>query len=113
MDFELSEEQRAFQEMARSFAESELAPHAAEWDERCVFPVATLRAAAALGFAGIYVREDAGRHRAVAARCRADLRGARDRLHLDRGLSLDPQHGRLDDRRLRRGRRSARAGCPI
>jgi alkylation response protein AidB-like acyl-CoA dehydrogenase len=60
MDFELSEEQRAFQEMASSFAETELAPHAAEWDERCVFPVATLRAAAALGFAGIYVREDQG-----------------------------------------------------
>src|SRR5687768_6359129 len=60
MDFELSDEQRAFQEMARSFAEAELAPHAAEWDERCVFPVATLRAAAALGFAGIYVREDQG-----------------------------------------------------
>ena len=60
MDFELSGEQRAFQEMARSFAETELAPHAAEWDERCMFPVATLRAAAALGFAGIYVREDQG-----------------------------------------------------
>jgi alkylation response protein AidB-like acyl-CoA dehydrogenase len=60
MDFELSEEQRAIQEMARSFAETELAPHAAEWDERCLFPVATLRAAAALGFAGIYVREDQG-----------------------------------------------------
>ena len=60
MDFELSGEQRAFQEMARSFAETELAPHAAEWDERCIFPVATLRAAAALGFAGICVREDQG-----------------------------------------------------
>ena len=60
MDFELSGEQRAFQEMARSFAETELAPQAAEWDERCIFPVATLRAAAALGFAGIYVREDQG-----------------------------------------------------
>ena len=60
MDFELSEEQRAFQEMARGFAETELAPHAAEWDEDCVFPVASLRAAAALGFAGIYVSEDQG-----------------------------------------------------
>ena len=60
MDFELSGEQRAFQESARSFAETELAPHAAEWDERCIFPVATLRAAAALGFAGICVREDQG-----------------------------------------------------
>jgi alkylation response protein AidB-like acyl-CoA dehydrogenase len=35
MDFEPSEEQRAFQDIARSFAENELAPHAAGWDERC------------------------------------------------------------------------------
>jgi hypothetical protein len=60
MDFELSEEQRAFQELARGFAETELAPQAAAWDEHCVFPVETLRAAARLGFAGIYVGEDAG-----------------------------------------------------
>ena len=60
MDFELSEEQRAFQDIARSFADRELAPHAAAWDEQCVFPVETLRAAAALGFGGIYVREAAG-----------------------------------------------------
>jgi isobutyryl-CoA dehydrogenase len=60
MDFELSEEQRAFQDMARSFAEQELAPHASEWDEDCTFPVATLRAAARLGFAGIYVGEEHG-----------------------------------------------------
>jgi alkylation response protein AidB-like acyl-CoA dehydrogenase len=60
MDFELSEEQRAFQEIARSFADRELEPHAAAWDEDCVFPVETLRAAAALGFGGICVREAAG-----------------------------------------------------
>src|SRR5919106_5653937 len=60
MDFELSEEQRAFQELARGFAETELAPQAAAWDEHCVFPVETLRAAARLGFAGIYVGEDEG-----------------------------------------------------
>ena len=60
MDFELSEEQRAFQDSARSFAENELAPHAALWDEQCIFPVETLRRAAALGFGGIYVRADAG-----------------------------------------------------
>ena len=60
MDFELSEEQRAVRETARQFAEDEMAPYAARWDEDCVFPVATLRAAAALGFAGIYVRESAG-----------------------------------------------------
>ena len=60
MDFELSEEQRAFQDSARSFADNELAPHAALWDEQCTFPVETLRAAAALGFGGICVREAAG-----------------------------------------------------
>jgi alkylation response protein AidB-like acyl-CoA dehydrogenase len=60
MDFELSEEQRAFQDMARSFTDQELAPHAAEWDEHCTFPVETLRAAARLGFAGIYVGETHG-----------------------------------------------------
>jgi alkylation response protein AidB-like acyl-CoA dehydrogenase len=60
MDFELSEEQRAFQEMARQFAAEQLAPHAAEWDKRCHFPVETLRAAARLGFAGIYTGEAHG-----------------------------------------------------
>jgi alkylation response protein AidB-like acyl-CoA dehydrogenase len=60
MDFDLTEEQRAFQEMARAFAAEQLAPHAAEWDEQCRFPVSALRAAAKLGFAGIYVREDYG-----------------------------------------------------
>jgi len=60
MDFELSEDQRAFQDAARAFAAAEMAPHAARWDEEKFFPVATLRRAAELGFAGIYVREDVG-----------------------------------------------------
>ena len=37
-----------------------MAPHAQAWDEKSVFPVETLRAAAALGFGGLYVREDVG-----------------------------------------------------
>jgi alkylation response protein AidB-like acyl-CoA dehydrogenase len=60
MDFALSEEQRAIVETARSFAETELRPHAARWDEEQVFPIETLRQAASLGFAGIYVREGSG-----------------------------------------------------
>jgi alkylation response protein AidB-like acyl-CoA dehydrogenase len=60
MDFELSEEQRAFQETARQFAAEQLAPRAADWDRRCHFPVETLRAAASLGFAGIYTAEAHG-----------------------------------------------------
>lgn len=60
MDFELTEDQRAFQETARQFAREEMMPHAREWDEKSMFPVDTLRKAAALGFGGIYVKEDVG-----------------------------------------------------
>src|SRR5438067_409402 len=60
MDFDLSEEQRAFQDMARNFARDEMMPHAREWDENETFPVAALRKAAALGFGGIYVKDDVG-----------------------------------------------------
>ena len=60
MDFELNEEQRAFQDMARQFAAEQLAPHAADWDRRCHFPVETLREAAMLGFAGMYTSETHG-----------------------------------------------------
>ena len=60
MDFSLTAEQSAIQATARHFAERELLPNAATWDEERIFPVETLRQAAALGFAGIYVREEAG-----------------------------------------------------
>ena len=60
MDFDLSDEQRAFQETAREFARSEWLPHAPGWDAREEFPVDALRAAAALGFAGIYVKDEFG-----------------------------------------------------
>ncbi len=60
MDFCLSDEQAAIQEMARNFAADELAPFAAEWDEKKHFPVDVIRKSAALGLAGIYTREDVG-----------------------------------------------------
>ena len=60
MDFALTEEQRAIQGAAEAFAQAEFAPNAAAWDEEKRFPVEALRAAAALGFAGVYVREDVG-----------------------------------------------------
>ena len=60
MDFELSEEQRSFQAVARQFAADEMEPNAARWDEEKTLPVDTLRRAAALGFAAMYVREDVG-----------------------------------------------------
>jgi alkylation response protein AidB-like acyl-CoA dehydrogenase len=60
VDFALDADQTAIFDMARAFAEAELAPHSAHWDEEKIFPVETLRAAAALGLAGIYVRDDVG-----------------------------------------------------
>ena len=60
MNFGLSEDQQAFQDMARRFALEEMAPQAAGWDEGRIFPVDSLRKAAALGFAGIYIGEDVG-----------------------------------------------------
>jgi len=60
MDFELTEEQRAFEATAREFARENMMPFAREWDEGEVFPVDALRKAAALGFAGIYVKDDVG-----------------------------------------------------
>ena len=60
MDFVLSEEQRAFQATARTFARDEMMPNVRAWDEGEIFPVDALRKAAALGFAGIYVKEEVG-----------------------------------------------------
>ncbi len=60
MQFGLDEDQTAIRDMAAAFAADHIAPHALEWDETKTFPVATLREAAGLGMAGIYVREESG-----------------------------------------------------
>jgi alkylation response protein AidB-like acyl-CoA dehydrogenase len=60
LDFQLSEEQIAIQDMARSFATDEMLPYAEDWDENTIFPVDALRTAAGLGLAGIYCSEEHG-----------------------------------------------------
>jgi hypothetical protein len=60
MDFALTDDQRAIQDAARQFAEAELAPHSAEWDETKHFPVDVMRHAAEMGFCGIYTGEEHG-----------------------------------------------------
>jgi alkylation response protein AidB-like acyl-CoA dehydrogenase len=60
MDFDLNEDQRAIEDAARAFAAAELAPHSARWDEEKTLDRDVLRAAAELGFAGLYVQEDVG-----------------------------------------------------
>jgi len=60
MDFELTEDQRAFADTARQFAQAELAPHAAHWDAESIFPVSAIAKAGELGFCGLYAPESAG-----------------------------------------------------
>ena len=60
MNFEYNDEQMAIKEMAKNFAETELMPHASEWDQNEIFPIQTLKKAAQLGLAAIYVSEDHG-----------------------------------------------------
>src|ERR1700694_969392 len=60
MDFDLSDEQRAFADTARQFARDDWLPQAPGWDEREEFPEEALRRAAALGFAGLYVKDESG-----------------------------------------------------
>jgi len=57
---ELSEQQQAFREASRDFADKELAPHAARWDAECVFPREAIAKAGELGFCGLYSPEEAG-----------------------------------------------------
>ncbi|MBO0748928.1 MAG: acyl-CoA dehydrogenase family protein [Porphyrobacter sp.] len=58
--FELTDDQLAIQEMAQRFTADAITPHAAEWDEKHIFPRDTIRAAAELGFGSIYVSEESG-----------------------------------------------------
>ena len=60
MDFELSDEQRAFRAAARDFAEHALGPHAARWDVEAHFPREQIREAGELGFCGVYTPEALG-----------------------------------------------------
>ncbi|PRB01566.1 acyl-CoA dehydrogenase family protein [Microbacterium sp. MYb64] len=55
-----SEERAAILGAVREFAETELAPFAAERDEKHLFPRDTLMRAGELGLGGIYVREESG-----------------------------------------------------
>ncbi|EGQ8496667.1 acyl-CoA dehydrogenase [Vibrio alginolyticus] len=60
MDFELNEDQRAFADTAQQFADERLAPMAAEWDEKQIFPKDVLREAGELGFLSLYTPEEHG-----------------------------------------------------
>ena len=58
--FELTEDQTVIRDLARRFTADAITPNAAEWDEKHLFPRDTIKAAAQLGFASIYVSEESG-----------------------------------------------------
>lgn len=60
MDFRLNDEQQAYAQAAREFAQGELAPHAAHWDEQNIFPRETFTKAGELGFCAMYAPESIG-----------------------------------------------------
>jgi butyryl-CoA dehydrogenase len=60
MDFDFSEEQEAFRKVVRDFAEAEIAPHAAQWDEEHTFPVETVLQMGELGLFGLVFPERYG-----------------------------------------------------
>lgn len=60
MNYNLTEDQQAFVDTARAFAEKEMAPFAAEWDETSHFPLEVFRKAGEMGFMGMYTPEEAG-----------------------------------------------------
>jgi alkylation response protein AidB-like acyl-CoA dehydrogenase len=58
--FELSSEQKMIQQTARDFAQHEIAPIAAEFDESGEFPLETIRKMGQMGLMGIEVPEEYG-----------------------------------------------------
>lgn len=60
MNFDLTDDQLAFEETARQFAQQELAPYAAMWDREHYFPVEAIKKSGELGFCGLYAPESAG-----------------------------------------------------
>ncbi|TFH35794.1 MAG: acyl-CoA dehydrogenase [Dehalococcoidia bacterium] len=60
MDFELNEEQKMFQAMARDFVDNEIAPYAAQWDETPEFPHEVVKKMAEVGMYGLHMPEEYG-----------------------------------------------------
>lgn len=60
MNFNLTEDQVAFRDAAKAFAQNEMAPHAAQWDAEHIFPVDVIREAGDMGFCGMYTPESHG-----------------------------------------------------
>ncbi|OQY86698.1 MAG: acyl-CoA dehydrogenase [Chloroflexi bacterium UTCFX4] len=60
MNFELTEEQKQIRDLAREFAQKEIAPIASEYDARGEFPRATIKKMGELGLMGIEIPTEYG-----------------------------------------------------
>ncbi|MPY21297.1 acyl-CoA dehydrogenase family protein [Shewanella sp. YLB-07] len=60
MDFNLSDDQRQFADLAQQFSQDELAPFAAQWDREHHFPKDVIQRAGELGFCSLYSPESEG-----------------------------------------------------
>lgn len=57
---QLTEEQKLIQDMAKSFAQEQIKPFAAEWDQKGIFPKKALTQMGELGFLGMLIPEEWG-----------------------------------------------------
>ena len=60
MEFEYTPEQVQLRKAVREFAEAEIAPHVAEWDEGQIFPLEVIRKLGRLGYMGVVFPEELG-----------------------------------------------------
>lgn len=60
MEFQLSDDHKMIQQMARDFAQKEVAPFAAKWDAESHFPAEAVAKMAEIGFMGIMVPQELG-----------------------------------------------------
>lgn len=127
----LTDQQKEFAKIAKTFADKEFAPNMLEWDCRestlCLskfiydflivkqhFPTDQLRQAASLGFGAIYCKEEFGgtgissnqlsttnKTRFITRRCINNLRIPINRLCIHNRIPLNPQYVRMDDRYIR------------
>lgn len=56
----LTDDQAEYYNVAKQFADKELFPNAAKWDEEHHFPLDTFKQLGDLGFGGMFVRDDVG-----------------------------------------------------
>ena len=77
MDFSLTDEQREIQALAREVADTEIAPHASDWDREHRFPRELFAKLGELGLMGVCVPEELGAQAPTSSRTSSCSRSSR------------------------------------